>query len=223
MACGLTSGDNVFAVFNKTASQYMQNLAEIDGVYLEGLVNHGRFLAARAKDETTIKVDVNVYGNRASAATAGEVLSSSGVYLQQPASEMEHISYYNPHFLHVEELLGLGPVQETPRFEMDTQISLGDRGVESHSPATPVAEQGDGTTDISNVLSSLSHHAILSKKAGAMTLKSELKEYVGLQIQGIYIITCQRRIWLTRERSCIQLPDGSTRLYFQARIRKAAA
>lgn len=154
----------------------------MDGVYLEGLIGRGRFLAARAKDETTIKVDVNVYGNRASAAKVGEVLSSFGVCLQQPASEIENITYYNPHFLHVEELLGLGPVQETPRFEMDTQISAGDQGVGSQSPATPVPEQGDNSTEISNVLGSLSHHAILSKKAGTTALKSELKEYVDLPL-----------------------------------------
>lgn len=88
--------------------------------------------------------------------------------------------YYNPHFLHVEELLGLGPVQETPKFKMDTQDVASDRGMVSGGPATPVNEQGDISTEIGNVLSSLSHHAILSKKAGTVALKSELKEYVGL-------------------------------------------
>ncbi|KAG8156420.1 hypothetical protein KVR01_013761 [Diaporthe batatas] len=177
LAYGLTSHDTVFAVFNKTSSQYMHHLSEIEGVHLEGLINHGRFLESRAKGETTVKVGVNVYGNRAGATKAGEVLSSFGVYLQQPTSEMEHVTYYNPHFLHVEGLLGLGPVQETPRFEMDTQVNAADRGLGSQSPATPVPEQGDNATEISNVLSSLSHHAILSKKAGAMALKSQLKDY----------------------------------------------
>lgn len=166
----------MFAVFNKTASQYMRQLVEVDGVRLVGLISRGQFLTARDKASTTISVDVNVYGKREDAHRAGDILSGFGVCLQQPICGLEWFAYYNPHFLHVEELLGLGPVQETPRFEFDTKTGVNARGGDYNSPATPVPEQAEDPTEISNVLSSLSHHAILGKKAGAVALKSELKE-----------------------------------------------
>lgn len=173
---GLCADDGIFAVFNKKASQYMHQLVEVDGVRLVGLISRGQFLAARAKASSTISVDVNVYGKREDAYRAGEILSGAGVYLQQPICGLEQSAYYNPHFLHVEELLGLGPVQETPRFKFVTKTDVNARGGDYNSPATPVPEQAEDPTEISNVLGSLSHHAILGKKAGAVALKSELKE-----------------------------------------------
>jgi hypothetical protein len=154
----------------------MHKLAGVGGVRLEGLVNRRQFLAAGAKAETTLAVEVNVYGKRAVASKAGEILSSAGVYLQQPVCDMEHTAYYNPHFLHVEEMLGLGPVQETPKFNIVMEPVASDGGMESSGFATPEGEQGDTFEEISNVLGSLSHRAILSKKTGAVALKSELKE-----------------------------------------------
>lgn len=173
---GLYAHGSIFAVFNKTSSQYMQQLVKVNGVRLEGLISRGHFSAACAKAATTISVEVNVYGKREEAYRAGDILSRFGVYLQQPVCGLEQSTYYNPHFLHVEELLGLGPVQETPRFKIETKIHMIASGACSSSPATPVPEQDDAPTEISNVLSSLSHHAILSKKVGAISLKSELKE-----------------------------------------------
>lgn len=173
---GLCAHGDIFSVFNKTASQYMRQLVEVDGLRLEGVIGRGQFLAARAKVATTISVDVNVYGKREDAYRVGDILSSFGVYLQQPACGLEQSTYYNPHFLHVEELLGLGPVQETPKVKIDTKAEMNARGANTNSTATPIPEQGDAPIEISNVLSSLTHHAILGKKAGTVALKSELKE-----------------------------------------------
>lgn len=176
MVCGLAAHGDIFAVLNKAACQYMHHLIEAGGIRLEGLISRTRFLAARAKETTTISMDVNVYGKREDAFNVGQVLSSFGVHLQQPICGLEHATYYNPHFLHVEELLGQGPVPETPRFEIDTKTNFIARGRQSNGSATLAPEQRNISTDISNVLASLSHHAILSKKAGAVALKSELKE-----------------------------------------------
>lgn len=176
LAYGLCAGNDIFAVFNNKASQYMHQLVEVDGVRLVGLINREHFLAARAKTSTTISVDLNVYGKREDAYKAGNILSGFGVYLQQPICGLERSGYYNPHFLHVEELLGLGPVQETPKFKIATKTEVNARGVDYNSPATTVPDQRDEPTEISNVLSSLSHHAILVEKAGAVALKCELKE-----------------------------------------------
>lgn len=173
---GLCAQGDIFAVFNKTVSQYMHQLFEVNGSSLEGLISRARFLAARTKAANTISVDLNIYGKRENACKAGDILSSFGVYLQQPVYGLEQFTYYNPHFLHVEEFLGLGPVQETPKFKILNKTDTDARGVDSDSPATPVPEEGDGPVEISSVLSSLSHHAILSKKAGATSLRSELKE-----------------------------------------------
>ncbi|KAK7715571.1 hypothetical protein SLS63_011476 [Diaporthe eres] len=156
----------------------MHQLVEVDGLRLEGLIGRGQFQAARAKAATTISVDVNVYGKREDAYRVGDILSSFGVYLQQPVCGLEQSTYYNPHFLHVEELLGLGPVQETPKFKFETKAEMNARGADTNSTATPVPEEGDARTEISNVLSSLTHHAILGKKAGTVALKSELKEHM---------------------------------------------
>lgn len=173
---GLCTHHDIFAVFNKTASQYLHQLVEMDGVRLEGLISRGQFLAARAKDETAIPVDVNIYGKREDACNVGDVLSRFGVYLQQPVYGLEDTTYYNPHFLHVQELLGLGPAQETPKFKIGMPTDANARQAESNSPATPTTEQGDTSTEISSVLSSLSHHAILRQKSGAASLRSKLKE-----------------------------------------------
>lgn len=177
---GLCTHHDIFAVFNKTASQYMHQLVEMDGVRLEGLISRSQFLAARARNETTISVEVNVYGKREEACNVGDVLSRCGVYLQQPAYELEHTTYYNPHFLHIQELLGLGPAQETPKFKFGMPTDANVRQVGSNSLATPTTEPGDTSTEISNVLSSLTHHSILRQKAGAVSLRSELKELVAL-------------------------------------------
>lgn len=172
----MSANDYIFAVFNKKASRYMHQLEEMGAIRLEGLISQAQFLAAREEAATTLTLDVNVYGKRENACKAGDILSRSGVCLQQPVCGLEHHTYYNPHFLHVEDLLGLSPAQETPRLKLDTKTDPGAHGVDSSSPTTPEPEQGDTSTKISNVLSSLSHHNILSKKSGALSLKSELKE-----------------------------------------------
>lgn len=172
----ISANDDIFAVFNKKASRYMHQLVEMGVIRFEGLVSQTRFLAAREEVATTLTLDINVYGKREDACKAGDILSRSGVCLQQPVCALEHHTYYNPHFLHVEDFLGLSPVQETPRFKLDMKTDTKALGVDSNSPTTPELERGDTSTEINNVLSSLSHHAILSKKSGAMALKSELKE-----------------------------------------------
>lgn len=154
----------------------MHQLDKIDGLRLEGLISRPQSLAAREVTPTILAIDINIYGKREDAYKAGEILYSSGICLQQPVCDPEQFTYYNPHFLHVEELMGLGPVQETPKFKIDTKTNINTREVKSSSPATPAPEQVDTSTEISNVLSSLSHHAILSKKSGTVALKSELKE-----------------------------------------------
>lgn len=154
----------------------MHQLVEMGAIRLEGLISQTRFLAAREEAATTLTLDINIYGERENAYKAGYILSRAGVCLQQPVCGLEHHTYYNPHFLYVEDLLGLSPAQETPRFKLDTKTDPRAHEVDSSSPTTPEPEQGDTSTEISNVLSSLSHHAILSKKSGALSLKSELKE-----------------------------------------------
>lgn len=172
----MSENDYIFAVFNKTASRYMHQLAKMGVIHFEGLISQARFLAAREEAATTLTLEINVYGEREDACKAGDILSRSGVCLQQPVFGLEHHTYYNPHFLHVEDLLGPSPAQETPRFKLDMKTDPRAHEVDSNSPTTPEPEQGDTSTEISNVLSSLSHHAILSKKSGAVELKSELKE-----------------------------------------------
>lgn len=172
----ISANDETFAVFNKKTSRYMHQLVEMGVIRFEGLVSQARFLAAREEASTTLTLDINVYGERENAYKAGDILSRSGICLQQPVCGLEHYTYYNPHFLHVEDLLGPSPAQETPRIKLDTKTDPRAHEVDSNSRTTPDPEQGDTSTEINNVLSSLSHHAILSKKSGAMALKSELKE-----------------------------------------------
>lgn len=172
----MSANDYIFAVFNKKASRYMHQLEEMGAIRLEGLISQAQFLAAREEAATALTLDINVYGKREDACKAGDILSRSGVCLQQPVCGLEHHTYYNPHFLHVDDFLGLGPAQETPRFKLDMKTDTKAHEVDSKSPTAPVPEQDDASADLSNVLSSLSHHNILSKKTGAVALKSELKE-----------------------------------------------
>lgn len=155
----------------------MHQLVKVDGVRLEGFISQRLFLKAREKGANTIPVDINVYGKRENAFSVGNVLSSFGVDLQQPVCGLEDAAYYNPHFFHVEELLGLGPVHQTPLLKISAKVDTNTHGVESSVAATPEQDGNlDISTEINSVLRSLSHHAILSKKAGAVALKSQLKE-----------------------------------------------
>lgn len=172
----MSANDYIFAVFNKTASRYMHQLVEMGAIRLEALISQARFLAAREEAATTLTLDINVYGERENAYKAGDILSRSGVCLQQPVCGLEHHTYFNPHFLHVEDFLGLSPAQETPRFKLDMKTDPKAHEVDSNSPTTPEPEQGDTSPEINSVLGSLSHHAILSKKSGTLALRSELKE-----------------------------------------------
>ncbi|KAK2605749.1 hypothetical protein N8I77_008564 [Diaporthe amygdali] len=188
---GLSAQDEVFAVFNKKACHYMHQLSNVDGVRLEGFIALRQIFAARKKASITMPVmavDINIYGKREDAFPVGKILSSFGICLQQPVYGLENTTYYNPHFLHVDEFLGLGPAHETPRFQIRARADTNSHEVEFSDPSTPEPEQDDIPTEVDNVLSSLSHHAILGKKAGAVALKSQLKEY---QMEGLDFI-CRR-------------------------------
>lgn len=135
------------------------------------VIEKTKFLTRR--QAATMTIEINIYGNRRDTSLVGNTLSSLGLYLQQPVSGFEGHQYYNPHFLHMQELSGID-VQETPIFD------IGEGAVSMELGATNAAESAEvvgGSEEITSILDSLSQNTMLQKRGGSSGLRTALKEY----------------------------------------------
>ena len=138
---------------------------------LQTQVNHKDWTSAWQKDETSaiMTLDINLYGVREDAKQVGSILASSGICLQQPTCGLEGVIYYNPHFLHVKEVMG-----ETV---LETQlIPLGQEDRETVTSKAANKEQVDAATELTCILNSLAHHDVLRKHDVDGRIRSSLLE-----------------------------------------------
>ncbi|VBB81747.1 Putative protein of unknown function [Podospora comata] len=158
-----------FAVLNKKVCQHFQAFSRDVELRLLAFISHEEWVRMMSRWEqermsAVVNFDLNIYGRRRHAADVGRVLSKAQLFLQQPQFGLDGFTYYNPHYLHPEEVLGK-EVSETP-------IALhNSRSHNSHSPANdPIkrvmqneVEPTNDTAEINSILNSLSYHSILAK------------------------------------------------------------
>jgi len=180
----LDSLGSKFAILSKKLCQDIQALQQNRDLHLRAFVSRDQWLQAvqewyEEKDAAVVAFDMNIYGRRLQATEVGRALSSAKLFLQRPLHGTHGILYYNPHYLHTDEILG-NEVLETPVIfpEEQSDESL----VEIHeqrSPTEEVCQPNDA--EIDTILNSLSHHSFLVKSAADKRIKSSLLEYVWTQ------------------------------------------
>ena len=165
-----------FAVLNKKNCEQIHLLLNERELQLRAFVPHeewARVVQCWKKEGATTLVgfDLNIYGLRQHAAEVGRILSSASLYLQRPLYGMDDYVYYNPHYLHAEEVLG-GRVSETPIAYAEERTNT--KNVEK--TALEEEQQRSDTVEIGSILNSLSHHSFLVKSIADRRIKTNLKE-----------------------------------------------
>lgn len=126
----------------------------------------------------SMTIDVNIYGHRDNAELAGRVLSSLGLYIQQPVLQRSGTKYCNPYFFHMDE------ISETSKFGIDYHISEKQRRVEgsiydgTSNVHRSTDTRQDSSEDVSSILNPLTQTAAIGKRAGTTGLLTVLKESV---------------------------------------------
>jgi SWI/SNF-related matrix-associated actin-dependent regulator of chromatin subfamily A3 len=172
----LDSLGSKFAVLNKKNCEQIHLLLDERELQLRAFVPHeewARVVQSWKKEGTTTLVgfDLNIYGLRQHAPEVGRILSSASLYLQRPLYGMDDYVYYNPHYLHAEEVLG-GYVSETPIAYAEERTN--NKCVEK--TALEDEQQRTDTVEIDSILNSLSHHSFLVKSIADRRIKTNLKE-----------------------------------------------
>jgi hypothetical protein len=173
---GLHANGEAFGVFSKKLCSVIQELLSVGGVrlsaYAEATTLARVFTSHTTQKPASLSVDLNVYGKREAAAQVGAVLSSSKTYLQQPLFGLEQALYYNPHFLHMQELSGQY-VTQTPLIPTHTEYGLEQHGQTSQT--TTSQPQIDANKEISHVMNTLSHttlQQVVADKCVKATLRT---------------------------------------------------
>lgn len=115
---------------------------------------------AERGQEAIVRVQINIYGPRASADSVGQELSQNKVYLQRPDYVREGADYDNPHVL---------------KFPDDCEpVSIANVSVEEPTVGKPAAESFQKI--ISNIYSSLTRNENLVGLEGHERLRTSLLE-----------------------------------------------
>ncbi|KAI0022837.1 SNF2 family N-terminal domain-containing protein [Xylariomycetidae sp. FL0641] len=170
--------DAILGVFGKKTCQQFGSLLQTNHqLKLEAYTQDASTLSARRQNARTpedMRVDVNIYGVREDAARVSKLVSSSGACLQQPLVIPANTTYYNPHFLHVQEILG-HHVSQTPFFAPSESIS---QPALTREESTSLQQSpADLRAEVNSLLSSQSYRAIRHRKKGPLALKTSLKEH----------------------------------------------
>ncbi|RYP46657.1 hypothetical protein DL768_007170 [Monosporascus sp. mg162] len=174
---GLDYSGAVFAVFNRKTCLLIDEMQAKHRVQLYAYTEPETLKRALAshtsKSPAIISVDLNIYGERQDATDVGRVLSSHKLFLQQPIHKPESATYYCPHFLHVQEVLGQS-LTETPWFELCRPQQL-----LSQQQNGPRASEHllDAHAEPASIFNSLSQHAYLHKRAADKGIKTTLKDH----------------------------------------------
>ncbi|KAK4174094.1 hypothetical protein QBC36DRAFT_358278 [Triangularia setosa] len=155
--------------------------------------------AEGASDFTVVNFDLNIYSCRRHATNAGKLLSQFKLFLQQPRFGVNGLIYYNPHYLHPEEVLGKEVLDKPLNF---AQKQAHDTDFHAKKQAKTVAQdeihQTNDTVQINTMLNSLSHNSILAKSfADSSIIKTTPPECVSLPnsviIAGMYDIVTKMK------------------------------
>ncbi len=179
--CALEWSGSRFAILNKKTCRDIELLRNIRGLRLQVFVSTAEWdkgLGAWAKDRTSavLSIDINIYGPRCVAADAGKILLSAKTFLQQPVSGLDGFVYYNPHYLHIEEVLG-GQVHETPISSIEEKSQEIGQTLNEEKQ-----QQVSDEVEIDSILNSLSHHSFLQKSIADRRIKTKLLEWAPLSL-----------------------------------------
>jgi hypothetical protein len=173
-----------FAVLNKKVCQDIQILRRDRDMRMQAFVPREQWLQSIQQWESerasaVVNFDLNIYGPRRHAAEVGRILSSTKLFLQRPIHGTSGLLYYNPHYLHIDEVLG-NEVLETPLYFAQDRSHKARVDVFEQAEKSPDEEthQLNDTTEIDTILNSLSHHSILAKSVADRRIRSNLLEYV---------------------------------------------
>ncbi|KAK8130902.1 snf2 family domain-containing protein [Apiospora sp. TS-2023a] len=174
---GMEYSGTLFAKISKTNCAVIKQLYGFQNIQLRAFVPYTVLVNALSshseKNPATLKVDINVYGNREQAYSAGKTLSSGGLMLQQPIHGLEGVKYYNPHFLHIRECEG-NHVEETPQY--DLMLSQG-----THSEEQNFRRSAEGVTirdtEIETIFNGLTHAQQLQKRAADRGVRTILQDH----------------------------------------------
>jgi SWI/SNF-related matrix-associated actin-dependent regulator of chromatin subfamily A3 len=152
-----------FGVLNTHASKALENLVQKPSLQFEaiGSIQTIRETIGRVTKATdaVVRVNINVYGPRESCQEVGRHLSGQKLYLQRPDKPRIGSTYENPHFLSFS----------------DMQISSYENQLDVGSNRAPKLDDAEKFREtISNVYSSLTRGAKLSKIEGDRRLKRTL-------------------------------------------------
>ncbi|KAH6845784.1 SNF2 family N-terminal domain-containing protein [Chaetomium sp. MPI-CAGE-AT-0009] len=160
----LESSGAKFAVLNKKICHIIRLLLSGRELQLHAFVAREEWTRVvqcwmKEGTSTVVSLDLNIYGYRQHASEVGRALSTSKLFLQQPIHGLDGFIYYNPHYLHADEILG-SQVSQTPL------IQVGDKAlvnVIGHEVIREKGQQISAEVEIDSILNSLSHHNILGK------------------------------------------------------------
>ncbi|KAJ4416804.1 hypothetical protein N0V82_006533 [Gnomoniopsis sp. IMI 355080] len=178
---GLQSDGKLFAILSKKLSLGLHDLLDKADVEFQAVIDlkemEHKTASLKRRQVASTTIDVNIYGHKNDAELTGNILSSLGLYLQQPILQRDGTRYYNPHFFHMDE------ISETPTFELDvgvggSQLRLNNASHDANPNANDSTDTGqDSGEDVSSILDSLTQSTVIGKRAGDIGLITLLKEY----------------------------------------------
>jgi hypothetical protein len=161
---------NKFAVLNKKTCSAFQEALSGRQVHLRAYVQSKEWLNAhklwqKNKNSTILTVEINVYGAQEVADEVGNVLSSSGTFLQQPRYGLDGIAYYNPHYFRL------------PGFSDAASLYTPITTIQDTTPA-PIQnaerDRSDASVEVASILDSLSHHDFLKERVADVRIRRPL-------------------------------------------------
>ncbi|KAK0701293.1 SNF2 family N-terminal domain-containing protein [Lasiosphaeris hirsuta] len=177
-----------FAVLSKRVCECMHRLLEPHdfNVQLRAFVPREEWF--RAVDSWQLEgtpdrltFELNIYGPRELAQRAGKILSGVDLHLQWPQYGLDGFVYYNPHYLHLEEVLG--------RQVLETPLATSQHGLPAKGgkPWDDAEQQNvSETAEIDRILNSLSHHNILKRPSIDQRIRTIPKDHQAEAVDFIF-------------------------------------
>lgn len=162
---------NKFAVLNKKTCSDFQALLNGQQIRLHAYVRSKEWSNVlkswqKNKSSTILTVEINIYGAREVADEVGNILSTSGTFLQQPRSGLDGIAYYNPHFFRVP---GFSDANS-----LDTPILTIKDTTSAPIQKAGLDERNDPSVEVASILDSLSHHDFLKERFADVRIRRPL-------------------------------------------------
>ncbi|KAF2996999.1 hypothetical protein E8E14_002613 [Neopestalotiopsis sp. 37M] len=174
---GLWSEGILVAILDKRTCGIVQELARGTNCGLtriQAFIDIAQWWSGISSDSQTINIDLNVYGPREGARQIGRLLNSIGISLQQPLFGLQGFTYYNPHFLHIDEIRG-EDVYETPLLNIElVDSNPSDTGHDTTGSKTTTLEAKE---EVDSILDSLAHHEILMERDTDRRMKTKLQHH----------------------------------------------